>query len=68
MADNREPFDVQCRQCHMIRTVQISREDFSQWQDGVLIQNAMPYLTPGERELLISRICEPCFDKMFADK
>ena len=30
-----------------------------------LIQNAMPNLSADDRELLISGICGPCFDKMF---
>jgi len=40
--------------------------DFIRWEEeGELIQNALPYLSADERELLISGICGGCFDKMF---
>ncbi len=40
-------------------------EDYKAWENGKVIQDAMPYLTPGEREVLISGTCGSCFDKMF---
>ena len=30
------------------------------------IQDIFPYLTPAERELLISHTCQECWDKMFS--
>ena len=33
--------------------------------EGVLVQNAFPYLTPTERECIISGICPTCQDKIF---
>ena len=35
------------------------------WQEGELIQVALPTLTEGERELLISGTCDTCWDRMF---
>lgn len=32
----------------------ITPEQYTEWQRGALIQNAMPNLTPDEREFLIS--------------
>ena len=30
------------------------------------VQDIFPYLTAGERELLISHMCEECWDRMFS--
>ena len=43
-----------------------NREDMVDWLSGKgFIQDSLPYLTMDERELLISRTCGNCFDKMF---
>jgi hypothetical protein len=34
---------------------------------GPLIQDALPDLTPGEREFLLTGCCESCFDRLFAE-
>jgi hypothetical protein len=47
-------------------TIFYNREDMVDWLSGSLpIQDAMPYLTIGERELLISGTCNDCFDILF---
>jgi hypothetical protein len=56
-----------CTFCYKSVTVRAPRQGYANWQDGALIQDAMPTLTPGEREFLISRICEPCFDATFKE-
>ena len=40
----------------IVRTVEmdITQDQFDQWQDGALIQVAMPHLSIDEREFLIS--------------
>jgi hypothetical protein len=36
------------------------------WLSGSLpIQDAMPYLTDGERELFLSYTCNDCFNNLF---
>ena len=57
-------FDVDCRICSVPHTVLADEKDVCNWQDGALIQDAMPYLTSGERELFISGVCGPCYDKL----
>ena len=47
--------------------VMVGSDDLEDYQNEELIQNAFPYLTPDERELIISRICGKCFDKMFGE-
>lgn len=58
--------DVQCMHCHKWYDIEVDKEDFNSWENGTyLIQDALPYLTKGERELLISNTCDSCWDKMF---
>jgi hypothetical protein len=55
-----------CRFCGTTHTITVYIDDYFDWQEGELIQRAMPYLTPGERELLKSQTCQDCWDKMMA--
>ena len=57
--------EVRCGVCSQMHNVAVREVDFNTWQGGKLIQNAMPYLSADERELLISGTCGKCFDDMF---
>lgn len=58
---------VVCPFCHKLTTIQVVEEDYLAWKyDGVLIQNAMPYLPTNVREMLISGLCDDCQDEMFS--
>lgn len=65
--DNRSDIaDVQCAMCGAVYSIIYNREDMVDWLSGKgFIQDALPYLAMDERELLISRTCGNCFDKMF---
>ena len=57
---------IQCRMCDNIYLIMYNREDMVDWLSGSgFIQDILPYLTAGERELLISSTCSDCFDKLF---
>ena len=43
----------------------ITAEQLKVWQDGMLIQNAMPHLTPIQREFLISGSTEEEWKEAF---
>ena len=58
---------VDCRICSNEFTLQVNQNDLEDWQEGKYIQDAMPYLSAGERELLISNICEECFTNLFGE-
>lgn len=60
-------FPVKCRSCGKVHTLTVGQTDVMDWRDGAFIQDAMPYLTADERELLISRTCGPCFTEIFGD-
>jgi hypothetical protein len=55
-----------CNKCKDQVEMAVNVDDYTSWENGELIQVAMPYLSAGEREVLISGVCGTCFDKMFA--
>jgi hypothetical protein len=60
---------VECNRCKKEQTIGgITLAKLKHYQDGELIQNVLPELSPDQRELLISGICGKCFDEMFADE
>ena len=54
-----------CRSCSESISLMVNGQDVVDWKGGKYIQDAMPYLSAAERELLISGTCGTCFDKMF---
>lgn len=58
----------QCPFCGEVSEITVPAVDFEAWASGELIQNAMWYLTPANREFLISGICRDCQEKIFADQ
>ena len=54
-----------CPLCGKAHEVLVNEEDYWDWQDGELAQNAFPYLSASERELLISGIDNKCWAEMF---
>ena len=45
--------------------IDVTREQLSRWQDGELIQNVMPHLTPDEREFIMTGITAQEWTAMF---
>lgn len=56
-----------CSKCDTEVLISVEYDDYEAWRNGELIQNAMPYLTADQREILISSICGDCFDLMFPE-
>ena len=54
-----------CNKCKDQVEMAVNVDDYASWENGELIQNAMPYLTADEREVLISGICGPCFGGLY---
>jgi hypothetical protein len=61
-------FRITCKMCNRVHFVSLFESDFESWQNGKLIQNALPYLNVDQRELLQTQICGTCFDMMFSDE
>lgn len=56
-----------CPFCGHANEVAVNEADYWDWQDGALVQDAFPYLTADEREMLVSGICPTCWEKTFGD-
>ena len=54
-----------CPFCGETHDVFVRESDYHAWQDGEFAQNAFPYLSANEREMLITGICPDCWDGMF---
>lgn len=62
----REEFGVVCQAgCGKRYTFDIDPEDYYAFTHGTFVQYAFPYLTSDQRELMVSRTCGDCFDRMF---
>jgi len=48
------------------KEINVTREQLTAWRNGALIQNAMPHLTPGEREFIKTGITEEEWDATFS--
>lgn len=60
--------DGSCPWCKKAWTLTVTVAEYRKWLDGHHIQDAMPSVPSGERELLISGVCEPCFDNAFKEE
>ena len=54
-----------CLQCESTHQIEVHESDYYDWRSGMPIQEAFPYLSIDEREILISGICGSCWDKIF---
>lgn len=57
---------TRCPFCGHAHEVEVNEMDYWDWEDGMCAQDAFPYLSADEREMLISGICPDCWDSMFA--
>ena len=58
-------FSGPCYSCGAQQKVHTVATDAIKFRDGALAQDCFPYLTPEQREFLISGICSTCWDEMF---
>lgn len=57
-----EKIEMRCRFCSSDISVTVRTEALSRWDNGELIQDAMPELSADTREMLISGTCPRCWD------
>ena len=48
--------------------IDVTPEQLQAWRDGVLIQNAMPNLTPDEREFIMTGITPSEWEQEFGEE
>lgn len=55
-----------CPFCHIPHTLEIDvePEQLTMWENGMLIQEAMPHLTVDEREHIKTGICSSCWEEL----
>ena len=56
-----------CPKCNGTNEVRFSLDSYRRWNQGALIQEAIPELNADEREMLMTGICPGCWDKMFPE-
>lgn len=57
---------VECQYCGKEYLLNISEDQYNKLLEGKeLIQNIIPEVDPGIREILISGLCPKCWDKTF---
>lgn len=57
-----------CPFCGELNVITVSEEEYERYYlDGMMIQDAMPDLTPTEREMIISGICPSCQKGIFGE-
>lgn len=61
---------IRCVSCGKTHTIYVNREDYEEYYNSEhrrYIQDIFPYLTPQERELLISGVCPQCWENIFSE-
>jgi len=65
----KERIVKRCICCKQVKVVEVNKDGYISWLLGEAhIQDAMPELSAGDRELLISGVCSTCFDEMFSEE
>lgn len=58
---------VSCKVCYERRIIEdVLLADYNAWIHGKLIQQALPYLSGEDRDLLVTNICPKCWDGIFS--
>jgi hypothetical protein len=56
-----------CPLCDDTKDIAVPTFGFHRWKQGALIQNALPEISAGDRERLITGYCEECWNTLFPD-
>lgn len=67
MDEMKTVVETYCPFCGEVHYVTVSIQGLRDWENGALIQDALPELTADEREALISGMCPDCMKKYFGD-
>lgn len=64
---NKVTMIVQCFRCETQHEIRVWREDYLEYisPNRRNVQEIFPYLTVVERELLVSHLCENCWNELF---
>ena len=59
---------VDCACCGCGFGIEVKKRDYKNWKNGMLAQNAFPYLPIDEIELLTNNICPDCWNEIFGEE
>ena len=70
MSDRTLEIRVTCELCRKEFTILVRPDDYDTFcsSNRPYIQDIFPYLTAGERELLLSSVCNECWDNLFPEE
>ena len=58
--------ELECAHCDYKEKITVPEADYDAWMGGMkLIQDVFHYLTPSQRELMLSGTCDTCWKKFF---
>jgi hypothetical protein len=61
-------YQVYCYPCSSYTTLILPFRNFHSWRNGEYVQNAFPYLSPAQREMIVSGTHSKCFDELFKEE
>lgn len=61
-------FEIRCFFCGKTHSIEARIVDYISWCNGKLIQDAFPYLSTAEREMMISGLCPKCQKDIFGSE
>ena len=60
---------LECAHCDYGEEITVPEADYDAWTGGMkLIQDVFDYLTPAQRELMLSNTCDTCWNKFFPNR
>ena len=61
---DKERLEIECRHCNEWHEFDVNESDLEAWKLGKKIQDAFPYISAAQRELMLSGLCEECWEKL----
>lgn len=60
--------DINCMMCKRDQHLVVGSDDIKRFNGGQYAQVAFDYLTPAQREVIISRVCPECWDRVMGEE
>lgn len=58
---------MSCFSCRKVSIMILNKTDYDRWKTKLYVQDAFPYLTPSQQEMVINGMHPECFDKLFPE-
>lgn len=60
---------IECPHCHRVIELPLKERELLAWNPNeTYVQTQFPQLTPSQREMLLSGLCEECWNEIFNDE